>query len=60
MLKTYWTVKSGYGVTLYYDNYADAKEQSKYDYYDKPVKHTVKAETFNELEQMGAFYQPGK
>lgn len=56
MKKTYWSVKSGYGCTILFDNYEQAKKQSECDFCDKPVKHTVKEETYNELENAGAFY----
>lgn len=56
MKKTYWSVKSGYGRTILFDNYNDAKRQSECEYCEMPVKHTVKAEAFDSLVKIGAFY----
>lgn len=56
MKKTYWSVYSSYGRTILFDNYRDAKRQSECEYCGIPVKHTVKAETFDKLEKLGAFY----
>lgn len=59
MKKTYWSVKTsatGYGTrTLYFKHYTNAKIESEKDYRDKPVKHTVKLEKFENLENIGAF-----
>ena len=51
---TYWTVKAnGIGWNgvrdLYFHEYKNAKAESIKDYRDNPVKHTVKPETFAEL-----------
>ena len=54
MLKTYWTVKTP-TTTLYFDNYNEAKAESVKDYRDKPIKHTVKSETFDRLNFYGVF-----
>lgn len=54
--KTYWTVKSGWtGTDLYFKDYTKAKVLGLKDFYDMPVKHTVKAEKFVNLESVGAF-----
>lgn len=58
-LKTYWTVKTavigGNPKDLFFKNYDSAKQESEKDYRDKPIKHTVKAEKYNALENIGAF-----
>lgn len=60
MLKTFWTVKRAiFGASpadIYFDDYETAKQYSRRDYCDKPVKHTVKLETYAALEAVGAFY----
>ena len=59
MVKTYWTVKAAVlganARDFYFKEYKNAKAFSSEDYRDNPVKHTVKAETFNELDKVGAF-----
>ena len=58
-LKTYWTVKTavigGDPKDLFYKNYDAAKQESKKDYRDKPIKHTVKADKYDALDNIGAF-----
>ena len=58
-LKTYWTVRTavigGNSTDLYFKNYDSAKQESEKDYRDNPVKHTVKAEKYEALENVGAF-----
>lgn len=51
---TYWTVRAnGAGWNraqdLYFLHYENAKAESRKDYRDKPVKHTVTAEHFREI-----------
>lgn len=54
--KTYWTVRSGWtGTDLYFKDYTKAKDLGLKDFYDMPVRHTVKAEKFDYLESVGAF-----
>ena len=54
--KTYWTVRSGWtGTDLYFKDYTKARALGLKDFYDMPVKHTVKAEKFDNLESVGAF-----
>lgn len=59
MLKTFWTVKraiiGGEPANIYFEDYQSAKEYARRDYCDKPVKHTVKPETYTALEYIGAF-----
>ena len=58
-LKTYWTVKTavigGDPTDLFYKNYDAAKRESEKDYRDKPIKHTVKADKYDALDNIGAF-----
>lgn len=54
--KTYWTVRNGWtGTDMYFKDYTKARELGLKDFYDMPVKHTVKAENFVNLESVGAF-----
>ena len=60
MLKTYWSVKTTIigadrPTDLLYKNYTTAKQESRKDYRDKPIKHTVKPEKYNQLEKIGVF-----
>lgn len=60
MKKTYWTVKaasigSNNSVTLYFNNYTSAKAESLKNYRDKPVKHTVNADNYNNLKKVVDF-----
>lgn len=60
MLKTFWTVKQAIlggnsPIDIYFKDYQNAKEYARHDYRDKPIKHTVKPETFEALENIGAF-----
>ena len=54
--KTYWSVRNGWtGTDLYFKDYTKARDLGLKDFYDPPVKHTVKAEKFDDLESVGAF-----
>ena len=60
MRKTYWTVKAaligGCGcITMYFNNYANAKAESLKDYRDFPVKHTVNVDKYNNLKKVVEF-----